>query len=332
MDVVKTNIEKIGGTLDVQSAVGVGTTLKVKIPLTLAIVPALLVTCAGDRFAIPQVNLLELVMVEGEQVTTAIEVVHGTPVYRLRGRLLPLVYLNEQLGLPAPAERPTEVNIVVLQADDRQFGLVVDGICDTEEIVVKPLSKVLKALPTYAGATIMGDGRVALILDVVGIAHRAGVLGGSRQLTREEPADPAAAGNDSSTLLLLAQGDRQLAVPLALVSRMEELPATAVEQADGLEVVQYRGQIMPLLRLGGSAAAGDVMQVVVYGHAGKYAGLVVDRILDIVTAPSVPLRPPTRGGMLGSTVIQNRVTDLLDVPAIIQGTDPTFFDAPGGRT
>ena len=198
MDVVKTNIEKIGGTVDIQSRPGNGTTLKIKIPLTLAIIPALVVTSGGDRYAIPQVSLLELVRLEGEQARKGIEMIHGAPVYRLRGKLLPLAYLNEQLFggknndarveslsgqmavLLTNHEQHTAagsaLNIVVLQADDRQFGLVVDEINDTEEIVVKPLGKQLKGITTFAGATIMGDGQVALILDVLGLAQRANVV------------------------------------------------------------------------------------------------------------------------------------------------------------
>src|SRR5271165_3795881 len=180
MDVVKTNVEKIGGTVDVQSTLGRGTTVRVKIPLTLAIIPALVVTCGGDRYAIPQVSLLELVRVESDQAGKGIELVHGAPVYRLRGQLLPLVYLSRELKLATdarpPAEREGAVNIVVLQADGRQFGLVVDEINDTEEIVVKPLRKQLKTVKVFAGSSIMGDGRVALILDVLGLAQRAGVL------------------------------------------------------------------------------------------------------------------------------------------------------------
>ena len=179
MDVVKTNVEKIGGTVDVQSASGQGTTVRVKIPLTLAIIPALIVTCGGDRYAIPQVSLLELVRLKADEVGKGIELVHGAPVYRLRGRLLPLVYLNRELKL-APDARPRRndgaVNIVVLQADERQFGLVVDQINDTEEIVVKPLRKQLKTVKTFAGSSIMGDGKVALILDVLGLAQHASVV------------------------------------------------------------------------------------------------------------------------------------------------------------
>ena len=180
MDVVKTNVEKIGGTVDLQSTPGRGTTVRVKIPLTLAIIPALVVTCGGDRYAIPQVSLLELVRLEADEVAKSIELVHGAPVYRLRGRLLPLVYLNQELKLAADArpakEQDGAVNIVVLQADERQFGLVVDQINDTEEIVVKPLRKQLKTVKTFAGSSIMGDGKVALILDVLGLAQRASVV------------------------------------------------------------------------------------------------------------------------------------------------------------
>ena len=170
MDVVKTNIERIGGTIELSSRLNMGTTIKIKIPLTLAIIPALVINCGGDSYAIPQVSLLELVRFEKSQAETAIEHVHGAPVCRLRGNLLPLVYLHDVLGVTAETPEDEAINIVVLQADDRQFGLVVDHVSDTEEIVVKPLGKELKNVEIFAGATIMGDGRVALILDVIGVA------------------------------------------------------------------------------------------------------------------------------------------------------------------
>ncbi len=187
MDVVKTNIERISGTIDLQSRPGRGTTVKIKIPLTLAIIPALVVTNDGDRYAIPQVSLLELVRLDGDEAKQGIEYVHGAPVYRLRGKLLPLVYLSERLGLAAEADSEKQgveegvINIVVLRANDRQFGLVVDKVNDTEEIVVKPLSRQLKGLSEFAGATIMGDGTIALILDVMGLAVAAGLAGEMRE-------------------------------------------------------------------------------------------------------------------------------------------------------
>src|SRR5271165_2983521 len=255
MDVVKTNIEKIGGTVDLQSTFGRGTTVRVKIPLTLAIIPALIVTCSGDRYAIPQVSLLELVRLGAEEVGKGIELVHGAPVYRLRGRLLPLVYLNRELKLSADT-RPTAqedgaVNIVVLQADERQFGLVVDQINDTEEIVVKPLRKQLKTVKIFAGSSIMGDGKVALILDVLGLAQRASVVGESRERpAADKKAESAGSTGEKQTFLLFAGlGDSRMAIPLSILARLEEFPVSQVEMSGTQWVTQYGGQILPLVRL-----------------------------------------------------------------------------------
>ena len=236
MDVVKTNIEKIGGTVDVQSIAGHGTTLKIKIPLTLAIIPALIVTSGGERFAIPQVSLLELVRLEGADAIAGIEDIGGAPVYRLRGNLLPLVYLNRELRLASatPLTRTGQaqvVNIVVLQADDRQFGLVVDEINDTEEIVVKPLGKQLKGLACFAGATIMGDGQVALILDVLGIAQMANVVAELRShaVSERVAKNVESAGNRDSWLLFTVGEDGRMATQLSSVSRLEEIPVNSIE-------------------------------------------------------------------------------------------------------
>lgn len=329
MDVVKTNVEKIGGTLDIQSRLGQGTTLRIKIPLTLAIIPALIVTTAGDRYAIPQVSLLELVRLEGEQVRTSIEYVHGAPVYRLRGKLLPLVDLSERLGVvPANSDARQSfedriVNIVVLRANDRQYGLVVDKVNDTAEIVVKPLSRQLKGISEYAGTTIMGDGSVALILDVMGIAIAAGLTGDLRDQAH------ANAGRDSShtteptqTLLVVDLGDaRRFALPTSMVARLEKVPGSAIEYTDGREVIQYRGAILPVIRLqqvfgGGSAdsIASDELQLIVYAEEDHHCGFAVNRIVDIV---ETELRLQTKNGdhdnLLGTTVIQQRVTDVLNL-------------------
>jgi two-component system chemotaxis sensor kinase CheA len=334
--VVKTNIEKIGGTVDIQSQLGEGTTLKIKIPLTLAIIPALVVTSGGDRYAIPQVSLLELVRLEGDQARKGIERIHGAPVYRLRGRLLPLVYLDRELGVEADARKDSHdgINIVVLQADDRQFGLVVEGINDTEEIVVKPLGKQLKGIPVFSGATIMGDGRVALILDVLGIAQRSGVISEVRdRVLAEHGAKPQERHDGREALLLLGIGeDIRLAVPLSLVARLEEIPATSVEKADQREVVQYRGQILPLIPLArllgvGYSSASDPLQVVVYTEQGRSVGLVVDRILDIVETTVNVGQRGRRAGVRGSAVIQDRVTDMLDVHSILHASGEELFEA-----
>ncbi len=202
MDVVKTNIEKIGGSVDVNSESGRGTTIRIKIPLTLAIIPALVVSTGDERFAIPQVSLLELVRLEAEQARTAIEHVCDAPVYRLRGELLPLVYLDRALDVKSAAAARSTVNIVVLQADGRPFGLVVERVSDTAEIVVKPLGKQLKNLSCFAGATIMGDGHVALILDVLGLAQASGVISEVRESSPLEQETTAADVHDDVRTLV----------------------------------------------------------------------------------------------------------------------------------
>jgi len=341
MDVVKTNIEKIGGTVDIQSRLGHGTTLKIKIPLTLAIIPALVATSGGERYAIPQVSLLELVRLEGELARRSIENIHGAPVYRLRGNLLPLVYLSRELGNPAnlagEATRDEAINIVVLQADQRRFGLVVDSIDDTEEIVVKPLGKQLKGIATFAGATIMGDGRVALILDVLGLAQRAGVVAAVRERSRIELAAQAAELPDERrALLLLGIGaSARVAIPLAMVDRLEEFPSAAIERSAQHEVVQYRGEILPLIRLAQGLGidgepertADELLRVVVCCERGRRVGLVVERILDIVADTLEVQRGVAHDGLRGAAILQQRVTDLLDVHAVIRKTLPGFFDS-----
>ena len=336
MDVVRTNIERIGGTIEIQSRFGVGTTFRIKIPLTLAIIPAQIVTAAKNRFAIPQVSLLELLRLEGDEARNGIELIHGTPVYRLRGHLLPLIYLNRELRLTEPAIDADDpiVNIVVLQADEREFGLVVDSINDTEEIVVKPLGSELKGLSTYAGATIMGDGTVALILDVIGLAQRAHVLNEIREHGAGHKDDHTGDEGQRRTLLLFAIGqDGRLAMPLEMVARLEEFEVERIEHAGSQQVVQYRGELLPLIPvsnvLGGYAPrareAGERLQVVVYTKNGRSVGLVVDDILDIVHENITVERASNRTGLLGSAVIQGKVTDLADAEGIIRAADPSFF-------
>jgi len=333
MDVVKTNIEKIGGIVDVQSSPA-GTALKIKIPLTLAIIPALIVSIRDERFAIPQVNLLELVRLEGDEGRAGIEMMHGAPVYRLRGNLLPLVSLGRELKLEAPggdaAGARDVVNIVVLQADDRQFGLVVDEVNDTEEIVVKPLGKQLKGLSCFAGATIMGDGQVALILDVLGVAQMASVITEVRDRAVADTAardQDRALGKDAWLIFRVGQSGR-MAIPLSMVSRLEEFGPSMIEVSGSRRVVQYRGQIMPLVpvaeTLGVEAgAAGEMLQVVVYSRNGQSVGLVVDEILDIVEQQVVVENASEGGRVRGSAVIQQHVTDLLDVEGLVDSAVPS---------
>ena len=349
MDVVKTNVEKIGGTVDVQSGPGRGTSVRVRIPLTLAIIPALIVTCGGERFAIPQVSLSELVRLDDQHGGAGIELVHGAPVYRLRGRLLPLVYLDRELAIrsgtnPGPTNpgtgRPGAINIVVLQAQNRQFGLIVDGITDTEEIVVKPLGRQLKGISAFSGATVMGDGRVALILDVTGLAQRAKVIADAHEpAPNEGHGEAGVEGFRNEHALLLAENglEGRVAIPLSMVARLEEFPRTVIERAGTQEVMQYRGQIIPLVRLSEfipspndpeMLANASSIQVVIHSEGRHTVGLIVDRILDIVkeSATVEPLAPRT--GIVGSFVTQHHVTDLLDLPAIVRAAVPRLLDAP----
>ena len=337
MDVVKTNIERIGGTVDVASTLGEGTTLRIKIPLTLAIIPGLVVTTGGNRFAIPQVSLVELVRLEGEEAKRRIEHIYDAPVYRLRDRLLPLVHLNHALGFtPEPWDMSAIgiINIVVLQADGTHFGLVVDTINDTEEIVVKPLGKQLKGIPAFAGATIMGDGRVAIILDVIGLATQQRLLGNAAERAAADVrVESRRGGGDERQLLLFGLGaDRQLAFPLVEIARLEEIDPRAVERLDGGEVVQYRGEILPLVRLSRvldsteSVTDGETLRVIVHEGDHGHIGLVVDRILDVVET-AVTVQPRARDGAIaGSAIIQGRATDVIDVERLM-----TLVDRALGR-
>ena len=339
MDVVKTNIERIGGLVDIQSNLGFGSTIRIRIPLTLAIIPALMVSCEGNRFAIPQVSLLELLRVEPEDSSTKIEWVNGTPVIRLRGNLLPLVSLGQELNLCSQEKAfQSGINVVVLQADDRQFGLVIDEIQDTGEIVVKPLSKRLKAIPVYAGATILGDGQVALILDVMQLAQRANIVSESRNANTSDVDTASEVDTHSAktqSLLVFESSDGQAcAVQLSSLTRLEEVERANLETSGGQTVIQYRDQIMPLidmsLALGGCsiASSGDepTTQVLVYGGEGKAIGLMVHRISDIVHEELKIISSSTRPGIAYTAVVQGRVTEIIDVCQLIQNYAPEFSD------
>lgn len=340
MDVVKTSIEGIGGTVNIESHPGHGSAVTMKIPLTLAIIPALMVTCGAERFAIPQVSVLELVRLEPEEIETGIEMVHGAPVYRLRGQLLPLVFLRRELGMAAGAGRSAKedhaIHIVVLQSDGRPFGLVVDAVNDTEEIVVKPLRKQLKSIRTFAGASIMGDGRVALILDVAGVAQRSGVISGSRHQKLPESAADAPVKTAAKLPFLLFSGpdDARMALPLCSLSRLEEFPAALMERSGDQWVAQYAGKILPVLPLDSlleerrtqvrhprrdDKFPGDLRwPVLVCKHEGRDFGLVVEAILDIVEDSAEVRLPPSRAGVDYSAVIHGRVTEVIDIPAILR--------------
>ena len=323
MDVVKTNTERIGGTVDVLMPPQGGTCFRLTIPLTLAIIPALVVMSRGVRYAIPQVNILELVRLSADQAAAGIESARGCSVYRLRGRLTPILYLHQELRLKdARAEQETDgVNLVILQAGSHSFGLAVDDIHDTEEIVVKPLARQLKGLTVCSGATIMGDGSVALILDVIGLARRVGVDVQNEAQSRTSA--HTAADTQIERLVIFRVGrNRRLAMPLNLVARLEEFPREKLENSAGQMVVQYRGGVMPVvpladvLNLESDSHASDLAQVIVYEKEGKSVGLIVDEIVDIVEERLTVHEADFHKNIRGRAVIQGRVTDLLDIPHI----------------
>ncbi|SDD25592.1 two-component system, chemotaxis family, sensor kinase CheA [Nocardioides lianchengensis] len=329
MDVVRTNIEGIGGNIEVESVVGRGTTCRLRIPLTLAIVPALTVECAGDRYAIPQVSLLELVALDADRAATAVEDVNGASVYRLRGTLLPLVRLTDVLGVESDRS-DGHVLIAVLQADSKRFGLVIDRVLNTEEIVVKPLGSQLKALGTYSGATILGDGRVALILDVQALARRALVADVSERTDTSVTDESLGTSEHLRMLIAGIGGGRRVAIPLSSVTRLENIPTDQVEQVGSREVVQYRGAILPLLRLNSHLGAysereGEDLVVVVYSAGSRSVAIVVDEIVDIVDDEAQVSSDIDDHGLLGSALIRDRIVEVLDVRAAILAADPKFY-------
>ncbi|MCV2392767.1 chemotaxis protein CheA [Actinotalea sp. M2MS4P-6] len=328
MDVVRTKIEAIGGAVDVESNVGIGTTWRLRIPLTLAIMPAVTVECDRQTYAIPQVSLLELVALDVTADHGGVEYVRSAPVYRLRGDLLPLVDLREVFGRPErDAARAT---IAVLQTDTVRFGLLVDRVLNTEEIVVKPLSARLKSIGLYAGATLMGDGQVALILDIQGLARRS-LTSESVEQARRSAAEEAAAKSEVEQVLVAGIGDgRRVAIPLSAVTRLERLPLTVLEHVGSREVMQYRGSITPVVRLdrvlGSMADVRDEIVVVVYSRGERAVAIVVDEIVDIVDDAAAAHSELGDLGLVGSTVLKDRVTELLDVRAAVAAADPMFFD------
>ncbi|NBD09530.1 hypothetical protein GTY96_11155 [Corallococcus sp. c25j21] len=347
MDVVRTQVERIGGTVEVHSRPGQGTTFTLKIPLTLAIIPALLVTCRGDRYALPQASLREVVWLEPEQARRDVTRIQGACVLRLRGELMPLVVLASELGVgPAMPDLEEGVTVVVLQAGEHSFGLWVDAIHDTEEIVVKPLWKHLKGLACYAGATVLGDGRVALILDAMGLGRRAGTLDETQaQVVIPEPVPEVAPRPEAprERVLLCRTGEEgRVAIPLSRVARLEELPASDVERlSGGMEMARYHGQLLPLVRVASvlasrqgatetltqalQAAAGASLSVVVTSHAETRVGLVVDAILDIAEVDFALQRETRRPGVLGSMVVQSRATEFLDVEGTVRAVHPELL-------
>jgi len=333
MDVVKTNIEKIGGTIDLKSEAGHGTTFVIKIPLTLAIVSALIVEAGGERFAIPQISVVELVRarldgVSAESGTPMVERIHGTPVLRLRDRLLPLVNLNDLLALTGNTDGHAErsAHVVVAQVGPVSLGIIVDRVFDTEEIVVKPVAPILRHITMFSGNTILGDGSVIMILDPNGIARATGIAGASGnrdrgdRATHDTTAMPTQSQSRTAMLLFRAGGAEPKAVPLGLVARLEDLPREKIEMSSGHPVTQYRGRLMPLVPLSGKIdPTAERHAVLVFtdgnsdGSHERSMGLLVDEIVDVVEEYLHIELSGERPGWLGTAVIAGRATDVIDI-------------------
>ena len=345
MDVVKTNMERIGGTVEVGSTAGRGTTFTVKIPLTLAIVSALIVESAGERFAIPQIGVVELVRLGGGADPTGgaprIERIKDAPVLRLRDQLLPLVGLNRLLDLEAGGTAGEEGFVIVSQVGAQLFGIIVDRVFDTEEIVVKPVAPILRHLTLFSGNTILGDGSVIMILDLNGIARVAGLgaEGGEEArggVAADAPAwapEGTGAGARTALLLFRAGDGTPKAVPLGLVARIETVERGQIETSGGRPLVQYRGRLMPLVPLDPTwsvGAAPERQPVLVFGEAGRSFGLVVEEILDVMEERLAVDAAGARPGFLGCAVIAGRVTELIDTAWWLGQTGEDWFGAASG--
>jgi two-component system chemotaxis sensor kinase CheA len=330
MDVVRTNVEKIGGKVEIDSRAGKGTTLRMRIPLTLAIIPALIVHSLRQSFALPQGALSELVHIPPEQAAAAIEWIEGAPLYRLRGKLLPLVFLDRLL-MPGGEHKPTTERdnfIAVLDADGRRFGLVVDGLADPEEIVVKPLSAVLKDIGLYSGATVLGNADLALILDPGSIAIRAGIAMSADEEERARAAEREIDADAAKSLeyLLVEACGRRAAVPLADVLRIEQLPLSRIEYIGNRPVLNFEGQLLPVEDAGGvldpaegdPAALGGAERkiiVVVCREGKRHVGIAVSHVLDVAAGGDL-FEAGTSRRTGGVTLLKSRVTGIVDLGGV----------------
>jgi two-component system, chemotaxis family, sensor kinase CheA len=316
MDVVRTNIDQIGGTIDIKSVAGEGCSVTIKIPLTLAIVSALIVEAAGDRFAIPQLAVVELVRARANS-EHRIERIKDTAVLRLRNKLLPLMHLKKLLKIDdGSSSDPENGFIVVTQVGSQTFGIVVDGVFHTEEIVVKPMSTKLRHIEMFSGNTILGDGAVIMIIDPNGIAKALGASGAASHEIADEHAGHHASSSEQTTSLLVfrAGTSHPKAVPLGLVTRLEEIAADKIELSNGRYMVQYREQLMPLVQMEGVTVRTQGAQpILVFADDRRSMGLVVDEIIDIVEERLNIEVAGSRDGVLGSAVIKGQATEVIDV-------------------
>jgi two-component system chemotaxis sensor kinase CheA len=332
MDVVRQNLEAVNGTIEVKSQINRGTTFQLKIPLTLAIISVLLVSSGKQQFAIAQNNLQEIVRIEGkEEIERSIEIFYNVPIYRLRGKILPLIYLNRVLQLKDSEADPEILNIVVIDADEYCYGLIVDRVEDTQEIVVKPLGKQLKALTMYAGATILGDGSISLILDAVGLARKAELQESIVGANGDSPLQESDLDIEKQ-FILIAEGPQntRMGIVLDRAVRLEEIPIKAIEKLGEQYVVQYRDRILTLIDLH-LVFAGEIREltnlknneeslaiIVVTLNDNHSIGLVIEKFLDVVEETLTVKAAASRLGVKCYATVQGQVTEILDLDAIAE--------------
>jgi two-component system, chemotaxis family, sensor kinase CheA len=328
MDVVLTNIEQAGGVIDIRTTKGQGTVVYIKIPVTLAIANALVIEACGQRFAIPQMSVVELVRA-GSGTDIAIEMVNEAPVMRLRNELLPIANLSSVLKInDANVSLASKMFVVICQVGERRFGLIVDGIVQTEEIVVKSTSAMLRSLQVYSGVTILGDGSVVMILDPAGIGRSIGVFAERRQDKLDSQKTSQGQTDPLTSLLVFRFGEQNYrAVPLELITRLEEIDGSQIEVSGGQSIIQYRGKLMPLIAANGNQliSQNGNHNVLVFSCGMRIAGLVVDQIVDIVEDKLDISASSQIPGVLGSAIIGGRATDIIDIahylPFEMDGSD-----------
>jgi two-component system chemotaxis sensor kinase CheA len=344
MDVVKSNIDRLGGTVEIKSEIGKGSVFRIKMPLTLAIIPSLIVAVGEDRFAIPQVNVEELLCLRANDVDKRIEVVGEAKVLVLRDRIIPLVRFRELLRLKsddtvgcastrAGATFDEALRIVVVTTGSMQYGLAVDSFHDTEEIVVKPLGRHIKGLREYAGGTILGDGRVALILDVAGLATKAelgAAVEAARTAEEEKAAERERLEDMQSFLLFHNAPDEVCATPLETVLRIQRVTPEQVETKANRRTIQYRGTSLPLVTLSDSAnvqSIGDSRElaVIVSSVRGREVGLLGCMPVDVVeTRTAIDTTTHRQKGISGSVILNDRTMLIADIVELVETAYPDW--------
>lgn len=339
MDVVKSSVEKIGGHVDISSRSGEGSVIRLKIPLTLAIIPALLLSCGEQRFAVPQSAITELVRLGTSEKSGSLSWIGEYPFYKLRGDLVPLLFLSKQLKVGDPKDANEDNVIVVIDIDGSRFGVVVDCVHDTEEIVVKPLGRQLGNLGTYAGATILGDGQIALILDPVVLGREANIEHQEEMITQNASKGASAQVSEAQQLLVVqVSAEVRAAIPLPCVHRLEEFSISDIESVVSSSVIQYRGSILQLVDvasvLGQEGESWRSGQVVVVGRGDSLIGLKVQSILDVASELTAVKSVRGKAGVTSYGVIQGKVIALLDVDYLLRqagarndGIDETEYAA-----